>query len=63
MTTHITASLQRTYDHAHTLAPYLITLYPLLRCVQTWGTLGFDYPQARAIVDDFGDLVVVSNWR
>jgi hypothetical protein len=41
------------------LAPYLITL-----CVRTHHAVkpGLGYPQARAVIDDFGTLQVVREW-
>lgn len=44
------------------LAPYLLTLSHDLHTIYTWGGIGPDYPQCRAVVDDYGNLVIVTGW-
>jgi len=53
----INASWQRTYDER--LPNWLITLgvYP------TNAVSGLAFPQTRAVVDDFGTLVIVRAWQ
>jgi hypothetical protein len=59
----ITIAMQRTYDHQHTQAPWLLTLYTGLGTLREWGCVGPDFPQARAVMDDYGNLVIVSLWK
>ena len=57
----IEVDLQRLRDERQT---YLITLY--IKPCHGWAGGGVDcavYPQAHAVVDDFGTLVIVRGWQ
>jgi hypothetical protein len=59
--TNVQAHTQRRYDQPG--APWLVTLF--LSGVRTPSGRGYttQFPQAKCVMDDFGDLVVVWGWQ
>lgn len=56
--THVECSAQRVYSDELPRPPWLLTL----DIGHSGHGQGFAYPQARAVVDDYGTLQVVGGW-